>query len=85
MTFTFTRLPWYPLLLNDLPTHPVSMKELVKPSQFLPLLGSHNFKCSSFKLSKAERIVLTISEAREKLLNHKHIKREKGLLSAGSP
>lgn len=64
----FIRLPWYTLLLNELPINPFCTSKLVLTPQFFPSLGSSNFKFSSFKLDKAEGIVLTISEARDKTL-----------------
>lgn len=67
-TLVFIRLPWYSLLLNDLPINPFCMSKLVLTPQFFPTLGSSNFKFSSFKLDKAEGTVLTISEARDESL-----------------
>lgn len=55
--------------LNDLLINPFCTSKLVLTPQFFLSLGSSNFKFSSFKLDKAEGIVLTISEARAKTLD----------------
>lgn len=83
-TLVFIRLPWYSLLLNDLPINPFCMSKLVLTPQFFPSLGSSNFKFSSFKLDKAEGTVRQLLKQEIRLLNHKRI-RGKRPPSAGSP